>query len=414
MNPIYLKKFRKKMKLSQKDFAECVGIERSLISKYETGKKSLSLERFQEIKSCFGYLKDNDNTRLQVMIDYVRLTIKTVMDLELFCRHFLHCRFKDFTSVESKLMNYNHIWKRGDIWIFDYADKHETGNFQITVQLSGQGCRQLELLMEQGQFTWIEWLSHLRATYRDDLNVTRFDIAIDELYLGKDKEQEQFLLSDMIAKYYQHELDFESLRTWNYIGGGALNFEDLSDIEQNRQGISLYFGSRQSEMYFNFYEKRYELARQEGLTVEEALEIFELWNRYEIRLAQSKANSVVDEMISGVPLGEIARGLINSKLDVYDGQNQFGAFLADQKWQMMFGGVEPLKFVTKPEPYNIDRTIRWLMHQVSDSLALVNEYDSLTAGDNLQMIINAGEINERGEKILDNIKSALGLSKGGG
>lgn len=46
------------MKLSQKDFAECVGIERSLISKYETGKKSLSLERFQEIKSCFGYLKD--------------------------------------------------------------------------------------------------------------------------------------------------------------------------------------------------------------------------------------------------------------------------------------------------------------------------------------------------------------------
>ncbi|MCD3409315.1 replication initiation factor domain-containing protein [Streptococcus equi] len=413
MNPIYLKKFRKKTKLSQKAFAECVGIERSLISKYETGKKSLSLERFQEIKSHFGYLRDNDNTRLQVMIDYVRLTIKTVIDLEFFCRCFLHCRFKDFTSVESKLMNYNRIWKRGDIWIFDYADKHERGNFQITLQLSGQGCRQLELLMEQEQFTWVEWLSYLRSTYRNDLNVTRFDIAIDELYLGKDKEQEQFLLSDMIAKYYRHELDFESLRTWNYIGGGALNFEDLSDIEQNRQGISLYFGSRQSEMYFNFYEKRYELARQEGLTVEEALEIFELWNRYEIRLAQSKANSVVDEMISGVPLGEIARGLINSKLDVYDGQNQFGAFLADKKWQLMFGGVESLKFVTRPEPYNIDRTIRWLIHQVSDSLALVNEYDSLTAGDNLQMIINAGEINERGEKILDNVKSALGIGKGG-
>ncbi|MFD3034462.1 replication initiation factor domain-containing protein, partial [Streptococcus agalactiae] len=99
---------------------------------------------------------------------------------------------------------------------------------------------------------------------------------------------------------------------------------DMEEIEQNRQGISLYFGSRQSEMYFNFYEKRYEIAKQEGITVEEALEIFELWNRYEIRLSQSKANAAVDEFISGVPIGEISRGLIVSKIDVYDGKNEYG------------------------------------------------------------------------------------------
>ncbi|HHK2028116.1 TPA: replication initiation factor domain-containing protein, partial [Streptococcus pyogenes] len=133
--------------------------------------------------------------------------------------------------------------------------------YQITLQLSGQGCRQLELLMEQENFAWLDWLIYLRRSYRDEMNVTRFDLAIDELYLGKDRENEHFLLSDMIVKYYHHELAFESLRTWNYIGGGALNFNDMEEIEQNRQGISLYFGSRQSEMYFNFYEKRYELAK---------------------------------------------------------------------------------------------------------------------------------------------------------
>ncbi|EQB7810743.1 UNVERIFIED_CONTAM: replication initiation factor domain-containing protein [Streptococcus canis] len=412
MNPMYLKKFRKKSGLKQKEFAKCIGISQAMLSQYESGKKKLSLEKFQEMKTHFGYLTDNDSSRLQVTIDYVRITLKSVRDLEFFCRNFLHCRFKEFSSVESKLMNYNHIWKRGDIWIFDYADKHDTGNYQITLQLSGQGCRQLELLMEQENFAWLDWLIYLRRSYRDEMNVTRFDLAIDELYLGKDRENEHFLLSDMIAKYYHHELAFESLRTWNYIGGGALNFNDMEEIEQNRQGISLYFGSRQSEMYFNFYEKRYELAKLEGISVEESLEIFEIWNRYEIRLSQSKANAVVDEFISGIPLGEIARGLINSKIQVYDGKNKYGAFMADQKWQMMFGGVEPLTFVTRPQSYNIERTIRWLIHQVSDSLAMVSEYDSMIDGDNLQMIINSGEVNERGEKILETIRYNLGLDKG--
>ena len=35
------------------------------------------------------------------------------------------------------------------------------------------------------------------------------------------------------------------------------------------KGLSLYFGSRQSPLYFNFYQKDYELARKESMSVEE-------------------------------------------------------------------------------------------------------------------------------------------------
>lgn len=56
------------------------------------------------------------------------------------------------------------------------------------------------------------------------LDTFKVKVIVDELYLGYDREDEQFLLSDMIAKYYRQELDFESLRTWNYVGGGSLNF----------------------------------------------------------------------------------------------------------------------------------------------------------------------------------------------
>ncbi|MDV5987557.1 XRE family transcriptional regulator [Streptococcus canis] len=403
MNPIYLKNFRKKMKLNQEDFAKCVGIERSLISKYETGKKKLSLERFREIKSKFGFLKDNDPQRLSVMIDYLRITFKSVMDLDTFCERFLFVKFKDFTASETRLMTYNRLWKRGDIWIFDYADKHENGNFQITIQLSGKGCRQMELIFENKGKTWHEMLRNMFYHYTD-MNVSRLDIAVDELFRGYDHVDEQFLLSDMIAKYYKKELHFEDLKTWNYIGGGGLKFDSMDDIENNRQGISLYFGSRQSNLYFNFYEKRYELAKQERISVEEALEIFGIWNRYELRFSNEKSNGVVEEYINGVDIGEIARGIINKKIQVYDGTNRYGAFLADKKWQLLFGGVEPLKLTTAPEPYSIDRTIKWLMYQVSNKLAMVDEYDKIVNEQYLKMILESGEISEEDEKRLNDIR----------
>ena len=406
MNPMYLKDFRKKRKLTQKKFALSAGISLQSLKFYETGRRELTLDKFREIKSKFGCL-EHDPSRLRVMVDYVRITLMSIRDLEFFCKKFLHVAFKDFQSYESKLMNYNHLWKRGDIWIFDYFDKFETGNYQITMQLSGKGCRQMELIFENERITWLDFFQELKIAYGEDMRVTRLDLAIDELYQGYEKETEQFLLSDMITKYYHKELDFNSMRTWNYIGGGSLNFEDEQEIEENRQGISLYFGSRQSEMYFNFYEKRYELAKQENLSVEESLEVFGIWNRYEIRLSHGKAQGVVEEYLLGVDLAEIARALINSKINVYDGLNDYGAYLMDKKWQLLFGGVEPLKLSTQPETYNIERTIRWLMHQVSDSLALVEEYDKLVCEENLRMIINSGELNDRGEKILNSVRSSL-------
>ena len=406
MNPMYLKEFRKKKRLKQKEFALSAGISLQSLKFYETGRRELTLDKFREIKSKFGYL-EHDSSRLQVMVDYVRITVMSVRDLEFFCQKFLRVSFEDFQSYESKLMNYNHLWKRGDIWIFDYFDKFDTGNYQITVQLSGQGCRQMELVFENEGITWLDFFQEMFAAYGEDMRLTRLDLAIDELYRGYESESEQFLLSDMIAKYYRKELDFESMRMWNYIGGGSLNFEDEREIEENRQGISLYFGSRQSEMYFNFYEKRYEFAKQEGISVEESLEIFGVWNRYEIRLSHKKAQSVIEEYLFGVDLAEIARALINSKIQVFDGTNDWGAYMMDRKWQLLFGGVEPLKLTTRPEAYNIDRTIRWLMHQVSDSLALVEEYDKLVCEENLRMIINSGELNDRGEKILKSVRSSL-------
>src|SRR5699024_12081782 len=100
------------------------------------------------------------------------------------------------------------------------------------------------LILESVDMSWQEFLQALLFDLTDS-RVTRLDIAMDERYLGHEKEDEQFLLSDMIAKVYKDEVSFKNIRTWNHIGGG--NLRNMDDVEGS-QGISLYFGSRQSNL----------------------------------------------------------------------------------------------------------------------------------------------------------------------
>ena len=410
LNPSLLIKFRKKTGLTQKEFADCIGIKYRTYRSYEDGSRGLSFEKFQDFKYQLGYLKNADNERLEVHIDYLRITFMSVRDLKHFCHTYLHCELNEFTEFDTKLLNYTHLWKRGNIWIFDFFDRIETGNNQITLQLSGQGCREMELILETHHLTWQDLLQKMFYEI-PEMRVRRLDIALDERYLGRDREEEQFFLSDMISKVYKREVLFRNLRTWNYIGGGSLR---EFDEREGSQGISIYFGSRKSNLYFNFYEKRYELAKIEQISLEKSLEIFGIWNRYEIRFAREKAQLAIEEYINGVDLAEISRGVINHELEVYDGTNRYGAYQPDLKWQRLFGGVAPLRLRMKPEPYTIERTIRWLMYQVSNSLRLVNEADKIMNTEYLKTIQNCGEINERGEAILNDLKAShyLLINKG--
>ena len=144
----------------------------------------------------------------------------------------------------------------------------------------------------------------------------------------------------------------------------------------------------------------------ENISLDESLEIFGIWNRYELRFSDQKAQGVVEEYIAGVDLGEIARGIINKEIQVYDGVNQFGAYKPDEKWQRLFGGVEPLKLSTNPQPYSIERTIRWLTYQVANSLALVSEADKILQTEYMKMIKNSGEITDRGKAMLKLLKAS--------
>ena len=259
----------------------------------------------------------------------------------------------------------------------------------------------MELLLEGKGITWQIFLQNILYSY-EDVRVKRLDIALDELYKGYGHEDEQIQISKLIDKLYSKEIVLDTIKKWNITGGGS--FTDNEDMEANH-GLSIYFGSRQSQLYFNFYEKRYEIARMENISLDESLEIFGIWNRYELRFSDQKAQGVVEEYINGVDLGEIARGIVNKEIQVYDGLTRFGAYKPDEKWQRLFGGVEPLKLSTNPQPYSIERTIRWLTYQVANSLALVTEADKILQTEYMKMIQNSGEITDRGKAMLRLLKT---------
>lgn len=403
IDPLTLKQFRKKTGMTQKQFAQSVDIPIRTYRSYENGSRNCGIDKFRSMKARLGYALQTTKNQLRVKIDYLRMTFKCVRDLNYFCEKFLFCSLNEFTEQETRLMNYTHLWQRGNIWIFDFFDKSATGDYQMCIQLSGQGCRELEFLLEAREKSWFDFLQHLYYAF-EDMRIKRLDIAMDELYKGYGNEDQQFHLTTLVERLYKEEVQFDSLRTWNMVGGG--NLKHIEDEEANN-GLSLYFGSRQSQLYFNFYEKRYEIAKNERISLEESLEIFGIWNRYELRFSDQKAQKAIEKFINGVDLAEIARGVINKEMQVYDGTNQFGAFVPDPKWQELFGGVDPLKLTMDPKPYSIERTINWLMYQVSNSLALVTEADKILETEYMKMILNSGEITERGEQML----SLLELSK---
>ena len=181
MSPLQIKNFRKQTGLSQKAFAQAVNLPIRTYRSYESGERGLTIDKFRELKEKLGYYQECHKNNLRAHIDYLRLTFPSLRDLEAFCENFLHCHLSEFTDQETRLMNYTHLWQRGNIWIFDFFDKSATNNYQTCLQLSGQGCREMELLLEHKGISWQTFLQNILYGY-EDVRVKRLDIALDELY----------------------------------------------------------------------------------------------------------------------------------------------------------------------------------------------------------------------------------------
>lgn len=392
MRGVDLKRLRKELGLKQGELAERLEIERSLISKIESGKRSITMEMEKKIISVLHI--ETARAKVEAKVDFLRVRFKS-LDVQTVIEKVLHMDMNFFTHENRGFYHYTETYFYGSIRIFRNP---EDSNMGIMLDLSGEGCRQLEQIFEEDKDR--SWTEFFRSLYEDDLfgkgvvvdtKITRIDIALDELII---EGEENFDLYDLKEKMEQG-LVSTTFKNFDFNGGFAYEGGKMVN-----KGLSLYFGSRQSPLYFNFYQKDYELARKEKMSVEDVRLKHQIKNRYEIRLADEKAFLFVEYFLSsGESLDWLVKEIVNASLTVYEIENELKVFC--QSWYNVIDKMEGLKLSVKGEKPSIEKTLRWLTNYLAPSLKMIKLIDNHLGTNELMERIDLAELKEKHEEMIE-------------
>ncbi|MCM1165869.1 MAG: replication initiation factor domain-containing protein [Lachnospiraceae bacterium] len=173
----------------------------------------------------------------------------------------------------------------GGIWVL-FDGREDMG---VCVEMSGQGCRQYET---SGLYN-LDYLSDYLARHSDKYNITRLDVAYDDI----DHEGKGLLDVRVIDEYARKDLYVSRFRSKSgeWSGKHAEDGEEAFPL-----AYSVYFGSPQSNTRVRIYDKAMERG---GLDYH--------WTRVELQLRHESAlNFLLDEH----SVGEKFYGVLNNNL----------------------------------------------------------------------------------------------------
>ena len=139
-------------------------------------------------------------------------------------------------------------------------------------------------------------------------------------------------------------------------------------------GRTLYLGSLKSDVYFCIYEKDYEQYVKLGTPLEEA----DIINRFEIRLRNERAYYAVRDLLTYYDAEQTAFSIINQYVRFVDEEpdKRKNDWKLNDRWAWFIGdNRQSLKLTTKPEPYTLERTLRWVQRQVAPTLKMLKKID---------------------------------------
>lgn len=384
MNPINQKELGESIRISREErgwtqryLAEKVGISRSLLSKVEKGTRRLSEEN---LSFLLDYLQEEVVPVNRVLIDYLTLHFFSNNHLKLI-EDIIGMPIEHFEELDYAPKGYvgQYVWNQVITIRYSIDDKIKG----TVMEFSGQGCKHLARWLKTRKTNWQQFF---RKVLDYQGNFTRIDFTLDDFVgsLGIPELKRKVTLGHVWTTFQVSESH-----------GGT----DIVNNESN--GETLYLGSRKSQCRFCFYQKDYEQRKRRGIPIEEA----EVKNRFELRYRKEKAQSLAKIISRTSDLTKLFFELLNGAVCFYDRNPKDPDAKVDAKWAAFIGNHGAISISLEAIPQSFEKSINWLMHGVSPSLAFIAQVDQTFHSSLLPLIIEQGEMNPRQIKLLENMKA---------
>ena len=366
--------------VSQTKLAVMAGISREHLSRIESSKVAVTEE--MKVKLLEALEKFNPEAPLNMLFDYVRIRFPT-LDIGHIIKDILQLNIQYMIHEDFGHYSYTEHYYIGDIFVYTSPDE-EKG---VLLELKGKGCRQFESYLLAQERSWYDFLMDALV---DGGVMKRLDLAIND-HTG-------MLDIPELTEKCRNEECVSVFRSFKSYASGEL----VKHEEQDKAGMgyTLYIGSLKSEVYFCVYEKSYEQYIKLGIPIEEA----PIKNRFEIRLKNERAYYAVRDLLTYYDAERTAFSIINRYVRFVDKEadKKRSDWKLSVRWAWFIGeNREPLKLTTKPEPYTLDRTLRWIQRQVDPTLKMLETITAKTGIDYLKEIRKSTKLTEKHYKIIE-------------
>ena len=373
-----VKEKREEYGISQSRFAVACGISREYYNRIENGRTPLTEELKQEITKQLE--RFNPDEPLFLLIDYFRVRFPTTDALTV---------IKNVLHIKAKHMLHEDYGKYG------YEEQYFTGNIVLLVssnpvlgvllELKGKGCRQMEAYLTAEGRSWFDFMMDCLSAGGV---MKRLDLAINDRagILNIPMLKEKWKRGEAIS-YFRGHKGYDSTKK-----NGGIVPEDT--------GNTLYVGSTSSEVYFCIYEKAKEQYAKLGIDIED----MEVKNRFEIRLKNERAYHAVADLLTYYDAERTAFSIINRYLCFVDAEEDTpkSEWKVNEDWAWFIGEHrEALRLTTQPEPFTLEKALRWLHRQVAPTLKMVQELDKQNHTTILKDMLEHTELKEKHKHLLE-------------
>ena len=337
---------------------------------------------------CTTPAENTGNIPLRALVDWVTCSFQSASNLQEVFNLIGIGNLENIEEFESSKFAKAGYTSTHRIGMIEYHRNEDENRWLLN--MSGQGCRQFEVLSSFDLLTMFAILANLKASY------TRLDIAIDD-FGGIFK-------TNTIRQAVYNKLCVTRLADWgNGERGKVAHGKDFLTMD------NFYLGSPKSRYFINFYDKylerlnKMETAGEELQNrIKEELQGITQWTRTEIRLKDEYAEQFVGHILSDhFHLGFYIMSFLNHKLTflkpscIKNGKENRSRLAEDinnhaRWWRKFVHNAGKLKLsVYKPDKMLVESK-DWLYKQVSTTLASLALYKPLEFYDLIDDLLKDG------------------------